>query len=124
MHMISRKYDTLLESLFSITNSEKVTSRIVNEFYNTKRVFKPTTYYLGNHVLKRHHLFLMVDTNGTYIISLKENTIDFVIYDLGDIIDYTISYVSVNENISIVGDGNVDIITITTKENDVLIKWK
>lgn len=123
MHIISRKYDTLLESLLGITNSEKITSQIVSEIYSIKKVFRPNAYYLGNYLLKGHHLMLVLDTNGTYIICLKQNTFEYTIYDLADVVDYTISYISVKDFISIVGNGRYDRIYLE-KDKEIKFIWK
>ncbi len=124
MHIISRKYSSLLEALYGVTDSEKLTSKIVNEIYTLKNVFKPTTYYLGNHVIKRHHVFIVLDTNGTYIIVLKENQDTYEVFDLDGIIEYTISYISVKDEISIVGEGHNDVILLRINENKIEFIWK
>ncbi len=124
MHIISRKYSSLLEALYGVTNSEKITSKIVNEIYTLKNVFKPTTYYLGSYILKRHHVFIVLDTNGTYIIVLKENQDTYEVFDLHGIIDYTISYISVKKEISIVGEKGYDTITLEINENKIEFIWK
>lgn len=124
MHIISRKYSSLLEALYGVTDSEKLTSKIVNEIYTLKNVYKPTTYYLGNHLIKRHHVFIMLDTNGTYIVVLKENQDTYEVFDLHVIIDYTISYISVKEEISIVGEKGYDTIILEINENKIEFIWK
>lgn len=115
-HVICRKFDSLLEGIYNITNSEKITSRVVHEIYTTKNVFKPCTYYLGTGIIKNHHSFIVIDTNGTYIVTLKVNDNTFEIHDLGDVIDYTISYISAKESISIVGEGKIINISVKLKE--------
>lgn len=124
MHIISRKYSSLLEALYGVTNSEKITSKIVNEIYTLKNVFKPTTYYLGCHILKRHHVFIVIDTNGTYIIALKANSDIYEVYDLHGLLEYTISYISVKDEISIVGEGHNDVILLRINENKIEFIWK
>lgn len=124
MHIISRKYSSLLEALYGVTDSEKLTSKIVNEIYTLKNVFKPTTYYLGNYIIKNHHVFILLDTNGTYLITLKENQDTYEVFDLHAIIDYTISYISVKEEINIVGEKGYDTITLEINENKIEFIWK
>ena len=69
-------------------------------------------------------MFIVIDTNGTYIIALKANSDIYEVYDLHGLLEYTISYISVKDEISIVGEGHNDVILLRINENKIEFIWK
>lgn len=122
-HTISRKYQSLLEGIYKDTKSEKIASFITFELYNNHDVFNPDLYILGNFI-KGYKGYLVIDSKTTFIVLLKDSNNDFFIYDLHGIIDYTISYISIQEHITIVAPNKIDNIKVEfIDKNKIKFKW-